>query len=65
MVLPLPEQAQRRRGTLRGGLYGVALFLGILVLPRLAAFGYFVVAALAVLSARGEARLTLPGPTRR
>ena len=62
---PLPEQAQRRRGTLRGGLYGVALFLGILVLPRLAAFGYFVVAALAVLSARGEARLTLPGPTRR
>jgi len=62
---PLPEQAQRRRGTLRGGLYGVALFLGVLVLPKLAAFGYFVVAALAVLSARGEARLTLRGPTPR
>jgi hypothetical protein len=35
------------------------------VLPKLAAFGYFVVAALAVLSARGEARLTLRGPTPR
>ena len=60
-----PSSAQRRRGTLRGALYGVALFLGILVLPKLAAFGYFVVAALAVLSARGEARLTLRGPTPR
>ena len=59
---PLPEQVQRRRGTLRGALYGVALFLGVLVLPKLAAFGYFVVAAVAVLSARGEGRLTLRGP---
>ena len=62
---PLPEQAQRRRGTLRGGLYGVALVLGILVLPRLAAFGYFIVAAVAVLSARGEGRLPRRGPTPR
>jgi uncharacterized membrane protein len=62
---PLPEQAQRRRGTLRGGLYGAALVLGILVLPRLAAFGYFAVAAIAVLSARGEGRLTLRGPSPR
>ena len=62
---PLPEQAQRRRGTLRGGLYGVALVLGVLVLPKLAAFGYFAVAAVAVLSARGEGRLTLKGPTAR
>ena len=59
---PLPEAAQRRRGTLRGGLYGLALFLGILLLPKLAAFGYFLVAALAVLTARGEGRLTLRGP---
>jgi TMEM175 potassium channel family protein len=62
---PLPEHAQRRRGTLRGGLYGIALFLGLLVLPRLAAFGYFVVAGVAVLTARGEGRLTLRGPTPR
>jgi hypothetical protein len=47
------------------GLYGVALVLGILVLPRLAAFGYFIVAAVAVLSARGEGRLTLRGPSPR
>ena len=59
---PLPEAAQRRRGTLRGGLYGLALFVGILLLPKLAAFGYFLVAALAVLTARGEGRLTLRGP---
>ena len=59
---PLPETAQRRRGTLRGGLYGLAIFVGILVLPRLAAFGYFLVAALSVLSARGEGRLTVRGP---
>ena len=59
---PLPETAQRRRGTLRGALYGLAIFVGIIVLPKLAAFGYFVVAALAVLSARGEGRLTLRGP---
>ena len=38
------------------------IFVGILVLPKLAAFGYFLVAALAVLSARGEGRLTLRGP---
>ena len=37
-----------------------ALLLGILLVPKLAAFGYFVVAA--VLSARGEGRLSLRGP---
>ncbi len=51
--------AERRRGVLRAGLYSVALVLGVLVFPKLAAFGYFVVAALAVLSPRGEGRLTL------
>jgi hypothetical protein len=40
----------------------VALLLGILLLPKLAAFGYFAVAAVAVLTARGEGRLTLRGP---
>jgi TMEM175 potassium channel family protein len=58
----LPEVVQRRGGTVRGGLYGLALVLGILLLPKLAAFGYFVVAATAVLSARGEGRLTLHRP---
>ena len=51
-----------KKRTLRGGLYGLAIFVGILVLPRLAAFGYFLVAALSVLSARGEGRLTVRGP---
>jgi hypothetical protein len=46
----------------RGALYGIALFLGIILFPKLAAFGYFVVAAIAVLSARGEGRLSLRGP---
>ena len=58
----LPEIVQRRGGTVRGGLYGLALLIGILLLPKLAAFGYFVVAATAVLSARGEGRLTLHRP---
>lgn len=48
-----------RRGGLRATLYGLGLLLGLLLFPRLAAFGYFVVAALAVLSPRGEVRLTL------
>jgi uncharacterized membrane protein len=61
---PLAERGQRRRGTVRGGLYGLALLVGVLLLPKVAAFGYFLVAALAVLSARGEGRLTLRGPPR-
>jgi uncharacterized membrane protein len=59
---PLPPSADRGGGTLRGGLYGAALLVGILIVPKLAAFGYFVVAAVAVLSARGEGRLSLRGP---
>ena len=62
---PLPEHAQRRSRGVRGALYGIALFLGILLVPRLAAFGYFFVAAVAVLSARGEGRLTIRGPSPR
>jgi hypothetical protein len=42
----------------------VLLIVGVLLLPRLAAFGYFAVAAYAVLSPRGEGRLTLHGPLR-
>jgi uncharacterized membrane protein len=60
--VPLPEHTQRRSRGVRGALYGIALFLGIILLPKLAAFGYFVVAAIAVLSARGEGRLSLRGP---
>ena len=53
-----PPAADRARGGIRTVLYGVLLVLGILVFPRLAAFGYFAVAAYAVLSPRGEGRLT-------
>jgi hypothetical protein len=56
-----PPVADRARGGIRAALYAVLLVLGILVFPRLAAFGYFAVAAYAVLSRRGEGRLTLTG----
>jgi uncharacterized membrane protein len=54
-----PAVAERARGGIRAVLYAVLLVLGILVFPKLAAFGYFAVAAYAVLSPRGEGRLTL------
>jgi uncharacterized membrane protein len=59
---PPPPRAERARGGIRFSLYGVMLFAGILLLPKIAAFGYFAVAAYAVLSPRGEGRLTLRGP---
>ena len=40
-------------------LYGVAILIGVLVLPRIAAFGYLVVAARAVLVPGSEGRLSL------
>ena len=40
-------------------LYGLELIIGVLVLPRLAAFGYLIVAARAVLVPGSEGRLTL------
>jgi uncharacterized membrane protein len=57
-----PPVADRTREGIRVSLYGVMLVVGILLLPKLAAFGYFAVAAYAVLSPRGEGRLTLRGP---
>ena len=48
-----------RRGPIATGLYAAALVLGILLLPRLAAVGYFLVAARAVLLPGGEGRLSL------
>ena len=59
-----PPRVDRARGGIRFSLYGVLLLAGVLLLPRLAAFGYFAVAAYAVLSPRGEGRLTLRGPLR-
>jgi uncharacterized membrane protein len=59
---PPTVPADRARGGIRAFLYGAMLLAGILILPRLAAFGYFAVAAYAVLSPRGEGRLTLRGP---
>jgi uncharacterized membrane protein len=40
-------------------VYGVAILIGVLVLPRLAAFGYLIVAARAVLVPGSEGRLSL------
>jgi uncharacterized membrane protein len=56
-----PAVAERARGGIRAALYALLLVLGILVFPRVAAFGYFAVAAYAVLSPRGEGRLNLTG----
>jgi TMEM175 potassium channel family protein len=56
-----PARADRARGGARATLYGLMLIAGVLLLPRIAAFGYFAVAAYAVLSPRGEGRLTLTG----
>jgi uncharacterized membrane protein len=58
----VPRSVDRRRGTMSVVLYAAAIAVGVLLFPRLAAFGYLAVAAVAVLSARGEGRLTLRGP---
>jgi uncharacterized membrane protein len=58
----LPGSVERRRGTIGVALYAAAIAVGVLLFPRLAAFGYLAVAAVGVLSARGEGRLTLRGP---
>jgi hypothetical protein len=58
-----PPRADRARGGIRFTLYGAMLLAGVLLLPKIAAFGYFAVAAFAVFSARGEGRLTLRGPS--
>jgi uncharacterized membrane protein len=57
---PAPaEQVRNRRAPLGTGLYSAALVVGILLLPRLAAVGYLLVAVRAVLFPGGEGRLTL------
>jgi uncharacterized membrane protein len=56
--LSRPALPERRRGLLGVVLYSGAIVVGIVLLPRLAAFGYFAVATMAVLSARGEGRLS-------
>jgi uncharacterized membrane protein len=53
------ERPTRRHG-FRAGLYVVAIVIGILVLPRLAAVGYLLVAARAVLGSEGEGGLVRP-----
>jgi uncharacterized membrane protein len=60
--MPKPaERVRDRRGPLAAGLYSVALVIGVLLLPRLAAVGYLLVAVRAVLFPGGEGRLTLGG----
>jgi hypothetical protein len=59
---PAPaERVRDRRGPLSAALYSAALLIGILLLPRLAAVGYLLVAVRAVLFPGGEGRLTLRG----
>ena len=54
-----PAPLRARRGLVATGLYAVAILIGIVMLPRLAAFAYFVVAARAVFLPGGEGGLTL------
>jgi TMEM175 potassium channel family protein len=62
LVPPTPLRAGR--GAV---LYGLAVVLGVLVLPRLAAVGYLLVALRAIFLSGGEGRLTfaVPGRERR
>jgi uncharacterized membrane protein len=55
---PPPRVALRRHG-LPVTVYGLAIFAGVLVFPRIAAVLYFLVAARAVLARGAEGRLTL------
>jgi uncharacterized membrane protein len=55
-----PDRAPERQAGIGAGLYTVAIVVGVLVLPRLAAFAYLAVAVRSVLLIRGEGRLT-PG----
>jgi uncharacterized membrane protein len=60
--MPKPaERARDRRGPLSAGLYSAALVIGILLLPRLAAVAFLLVAVRAVLFPGGEGRLTFRG----
>jgi uncharacterized membrane protein len=56
--VPEPQTAMRRHG-LPATLYAVAIMVGVLLLPRIAAVLYLVVAARAVLLPGGEGRLSL------
>ncbi len=53
-----PLERSLTRGTLRTVGYGLAIIVGVALLPKAAAFSYFLVAAVAVLSPGGEGRLT-------
>jgi uncharacterized membrane protein len=55
------ERVRDHRGPISAALYSSALVIGILLLPRLAAVGYLLVAVRAVLFPGGEGRLTLRG----
>jgi uncharacterized membrane protein len=60
----MPQPAERvrdRRGPLSAGLYSAAIAIGILLLPRLAAVAFLLVAVRAVLFPGGEGRLTFRG----
>jgi len=54
-----PPRLGSSRGGVRATLFALGVVLGLLIFPRIAAFAYFTVAALAVLSPRGELKLTL------
>ena len=56
---PAPSVVTIRDGAEKPGLYGVAILVGVLFLPRVAAVLYLLVAARAVLIPGREGRLTL------
>ncbi len=57
--MPPLTTAEPKRSGMRAALWGLSVLVGVLVLPRVSVFAYFGVAAFAVLSPRGELRLSM------
>ena len=62
---PRPKPRRASRDALNSALYGVAILAGVFIFPKLAAFGYFVVAVRGVAVAGVEGQLGLGGLRRR
>jgi uncharacterized membrane protein len=56
--VPPPRPAVRRRSALSVVGYGLAILIGVVIVPEIAAFAFLAVAARSVFAAEGEVRLT-------
>jgi TMEM175 potassium channel family protein len=60
-----PQHRMEQRGIVNAAMYAALIVFAVLVVPRMAAIAYLVVAMRAVLQPAGEGRLTLQLPRRR